>query len=267
VKQLKLDVATHGMTWGVKMLAAKKQAGVICSLTEWGEGITHRYLPGRTWRNPVVRAGVTTYRDLAESLGLGIHVKDGKASDWLNEVLGVFGIAPLGDISALVSHADAATLGLSVISADAVQETTPTDITPKDEIGVELAVVLYLGKQQDDAVQTDGNDTRSGGGCFVATAVFADPYSPEVVLLRKWREVVLRRSLGGRLFIRGYRLIGPHLARFVIQAPRLQSAFRFLLRRFIVRVVSPSLVTHFAALFRCSGRDLPGKRGRTWRGT
>ena len=51
--------------------------------------------------------------------------------------------------------------------------------------------------------------------CFVATATFGDPSDDTVVSLRGYRDLVLSRSLLGKLFIQLYYRIGPYLARCV----------------------------------------------------
>lgn len=55
----------------------------------------------------------------------------------------------------------------------------------------------------------------SSGPCFVATAAAGDPLHPTVVALRRYRDECLRLTAFGRLFIRCYELIGPHLAQLV----------------------------------------------------
>jgi hypothetical protein len=251
VKTLKLDVATHGMTWGMKVMAARKQSGVVCSLAEWGEGITRQYLPGRTWRNPVIRTGVTTYRDLVESLGLAVHIKDGKPSDWLNnDLLGAFGVAPIQDLSLPVSEGDAAKLGLAMVPPETIEEVSGTDVTPKDQIGVEIAMALHLGKKQSPAAQVGTAATPSGGACFVATAVFGDPFAPEVCLLRMWRDTILRRNPAGRLGIRAYGILGPLLSRIVTRIPGLRRFTRSVLCSFIRRVAGPAVAPDTSTLDR-----------------
>ena len=55
----------------------------------------------------------------------------------------------------------------------------------------------------------------SSGPCFVATAAAGDPFHPSVIILRRYRDERLRRTAFGRLFIRCYELIGPHLAQLL----------------------------------------------------
>ncbi|WP_104191265.1 CFI-box-CTERM domain-containing protein [Cryobacterium sp. Y82] len=62
--------------------------------------------------------------------------------------------------------------------------------------------------------QTSQQATKSGG-CYVATAVYGSYDSPEVWVLRRWRDDTLLKSAGGRAFVRGYYALSPTLvARF-----------------------------------------------------
>lgn len=56
------------------------------------------------------------------------------------------------------------------------------------------------------------------GGCFIATAAYGSYFEPNVLVLREFRDNVLRRSLLGRLFIACYYKISPPIADLI--APR-----------------------------------------------
>ena len=74
--------------------------------------------------------------------------------------------------------------------------------------------------------------SSGSSNCFVATATFGTPWAPEVVALRGWRDDVLRRSVGGRAFIRVYYVVGPYLAALVRRCPPLKRVSAELLGRF-----------------------------------
>lgn len=52
-------------------------------------------------------------------------------------------------------------------------------------------------------------------GCFIATASTGSENSQEVVLLTKFRDEVLKKSLPGRLFIKTYELLSPPFAKWL----------------------------------------------------
>jgi hypothetical protein len=69
----------------------------------------------------------------------------------------------------------------------------------------------------------DESDSSSSSGCFVATAVYGDPWHPDVCLLRRYRETVLRKHAAGRAFIALYARFGPHAATLVKSRPWLHA--------------------------------------------
>ena len=58
-----------------------------------------------------------------------------------------------------------------------------------------------------------GQDSKSGGGCYVATAVYGSYDCPEVWTLRRFRDDVLAETWYGRLFIRAYYAVSPTAVR------------------------------------------------------
>ncbi|MCB0361787.1 MAG: hypothetical protein KDD35_03660 [Bdellovibrionales bacterium] len=75
---------------------------------------------------------------------------------------------------------------------------------------------------------------RSAGGvrgrCFIATVVFENPTSKEVLLLRHYRDRVLRKSVHGRRIILIYYRYSPRLAGYIAKSPTLKKCLRPLLR-------------------------------------
>lgn len=53
--------------------------------------------------------------------------------------------------------------------------------------------------------------SSSGGGCYIATAVYGSYDCPEVWTLRRYRDNILSRTILGRLFIKVYYVISPHI--------------------------------------------------------
>ncbi len=58
------------------------------------------------------------------------------------------------------------------------------------------------------------NTTSSGGGCYVATAVYGSYDCPEVWILRRYRDYYLDKNIFGRLFIKIYYAISPTLVKW-----------------------------------------------------
>jgi hypothetical protein len=70
-------------------------------------------------------------------------------------------------------------------------------------------------------------------GCFIATAAFGTG-SAEVLELRRFRDAVLMRTLGGRLFVRLYYRLSPSIASVIKQSSTLRRTTRLLLTRIVV---------------------------------
>jgi len=84
------------------------------------------------------------------------------------------------------------------------------------------------------AAQRTANDKR----CFVATAAYCSQDAAEVVLLRHYRDTVLRASRAGRFFIDTYYRIGPWMAAGIDLMPVLRAPSRWLLDRLVARLVT-----------------------------
>lgn len=81
---------------------------------------------------------------------------------------------------------------------------------------------------------SSGSYGSSSGGCYIATCVYGSYNAPEVCTLRRFRDKVLTRSAGGRLFISIYYAISPHLVKLLGN----RSCFRGTCRYFLDRLVS-----------------------------
>ena len=73
----------------------------------------------------------------------------------------------------------------------------------------------------------------SSDGCYIATAVYGSYDCPEVWMLRRFRDEVLRASVLGRLFIRGYYAVSPGLARHLGSKPLFQKPVKMALDSFV----------------------------------
>ena len=73
----------------------------------------------------------------------------------------------------------------------------------------------------------------SSDGCYIATAVYGSYDCPEVWMLRRFRDEVLRASVLGRLFIRGYYSVSPGLARHLGSKQLFQKPVKMALDSFV----------------------------------
>jgi hypothetical protein len=79
--------------------------------------------------------------------------------------------------------------------------------------------------------------SSSKGRCFIATAAFNSYEAPEVIELQKWRDQVLMKSAGGRLFIKIYYRTSPPLAKLMDRLPALKALVRAILRVLIYSAI------------------------------
>ncbi len=84
--------------------------------------------------------------------------------------------------------------------------------------------------------KTISGNTGSGGGCFVATAVYGSYEHPSVLVLRRFRDTKLATNALGRLFIAAYYRYSPMLVRAVSPYPFVKKCIRAVLERFVLRV-------------------------------
>jgi hypothetical protein len=76
-------------------------------------------------------------------------------------------------------------------------------------------------------------ESKSGAGCFVATAVYGGLHHPDVEFLRQFRDRKLRGHPLGDGFISWYLSAGPKMARFLSDKPKARSLVRACLRLFV----------------------------------
>jgi len=78
----------------------------------------------------------------------------------------------------------------------------------------------------------------SGGGCYIATAVYGSYDCPQVWTLRRYRDFELSRSRFGRVFIRIYYAVSPTLVKMFGRTKWFNILFRSSLDRFTARLKS-----------------------------
>jgi hypothetical protein len=118
--------------------------------------------------------------------------------------------------------------GMSVTRAAEADEFPLRAIPPEED---ERALFETLDAQAEAQV------AQEGGGCFIATVAYADPFHSDVVYLRRFRERYLRPCRIGRLFIAAYNAGGPVLARVLRPHPRGRGAVRWVLSQFVAWMI------------------------------
>lgn len=73
-----------------------------------------------------------------------------------------------------------------------------------------------------DAIKSSSNSSAGRTACFVATACFGSPHQETVLILRQFREVVLKKHTIGRAFVKNYYRASPSLASLVGRYPVLR---------------------------------------------
>lgn len=86
---------------------------------------------------------------------------------------------------------------------------------------VRAAGTLVGGVLQVTRITDESGAIIAQAACFVVTAVCGDPLAPEVQVMREFRDRVLMRSRLGRMAVAGYWRVGPILARWLGNCPRL----------------------------------------------
>ncbi|MCC1482847.1 calcium-binding protein [Roseibaca sp. Y0-43] len=85
-------------------------------------------------------------------------------------------------------------------------------------------------EEEAEETERDGEAQSGSSSCFVATAAYQDPWHPEVVYLRRFRDEWLVERIWGRAFIDFYWRVGPVLAIPVRKSTILQELSKGLIR-------------------------------------
>ncbi|WP_143882779.1 CFI-box-CTERM domain-containing protein [Chryseobacterium binzhouense] len=90
-------------------------------------------------------------------------------------------------------------------------------------------------KSQLSQVNTGGgrNTSSGSGGCYIATMAYGSYDHPQVLELRRFRDEVLNKTVGGKLFIKAYYFISPKLVSVLKNQTTINSFIRKTLNQFI----------------------------------
>ncbi len=92
------------------------------------------------------------------------------------------------------------------------------------------------GKAENMTRATSNNSTAKKSGCYIATAVYGDYKAPQVIALRHYRDEVLLKYIGGRMFVKLYYMISPGIAARLTSKKRLNATVRMVLDQVVIRI-------------------------------
>ena len=93
--------------------------------------------------------------------------------------------------------------------------------------------LVKLTKQAIASIDPDHFLVKKKGMCFIATAVYGNPFAYEIEFLRYWRDEYLLKNTLGNLFVKIYYRISPPIADWISKSEKRKSTVRFILDRFI----------------------------------
>lgn len=93
----------------------------------------------------------------------------------------------------------------------------------------QIVADLRGATSEKEAVAPLPTTPKSTGGCYIATAVYGSYDAPEVMVLREFRDVRLRRTVLGRTLIATYYALSPSLARRLPRHKMLSARIRRML--------------------------------------
>ena len=106
-------------------------------------------------------------------------------------------------------------LGWDGVYADGSRYSPEDERAPKQTVQAESQLTSSASspKGSDTSQHNNTSTQESGGGCYVATAVYGSYDCPEVWTLRRFRDFQLEKSWHGRIFIKIYYAISPILVK------------------------------------------------------
>lgn len=100
-------------------------------------------------------------------------------------------------------------------------------------------VLEILAKDMESSVRNSvSSNTQKAKKCFIATAVYGSDMTFQVIVLRSFRDQVLRRYILGKWFIAAYDNVFPPLARFIENKPLIKNIVRRLVLDPLVRFIN-----------------------------
>ncbi len=86
------------------------------------------------------------------------------------------------------------------------------------------------------AVQRSTSRSSGGGGCYIATMAYGDFNHPQVLVLRRYRDNVLSKTILGRWFIKCYYFFSPKIVKLLNNQEVINSFIRRMLNQIIKKI-------------------------------
>lgn len=83
---------------------------------------------------------------------------------------------------------------------------------------------------------SSSSNTKKSEGCYIATMAYGDYDHPQVMVLRRYRDQVLLKSVHGRLFVRFYYWISPKLVKVLSGHDSINAGIRRALDKIVDRI-------------------------------
>lgn len=100
----------------------------------------------------------------------------------------------------------------------------------------EMPIECQVNVSSESETSNVQTNTKKKEGCYIATAVYGSYNAPQVRVLRKYRDEVLKKSILGRAFIKVYYALSPPVADKLKNARRLNRFVRKMLDKWIRRL-------------------------------
>lgn len=95
-------------------------------------------------------------------------------------------------------------------------------------------------QKQAEFVAKKRSQTSNTGGCYIATMAYGDYDHPQVLELRRFRDEVLLRNDFGKILVKFYYTISPHIVRVLKDQKSINKLIKHLLDRLIEKLKTPN---------------------------
>ena len=102
----------------------------------------------------------------------------------------------------------------------------------RQAIAKDVDLIERMSKGEFDSQNQSGSGCLEG--CYIATAVYGSYYSPNVLVLRRFRDQCLMQNFFGRIFVKIYYFISPKLVKHLSPTSSITKFIRHSLNRFVL---------------------------------